>query len=192
MSLEREIQRDSESPENREPTAALVASLFGQLLGDRADELEDLPGPSAAELEALGELEEPSPDELAALENLVDLDEPLLLPPVIKRAPAAQLAIAEPELVSLESLDDAESVDTLDEELEEEDDFLDELLDDIVDIDLDDDELDDEGYDLDDEEIDNYHALYGDDDSIVPSFREGEIDEEDEDSGDIAFYDDLR
>ena len=64
------------------------------------------------------------------------------------------------------------------------------LIEDFIDVDIDDDELEDEGYDLDDDDYGNYRDLYGDDDSIIPSFREGEFAEEEE--NDTAYYDDLR
>lgn len=186
--MDREIHRGTDPSENQEETEGLTAFVIDMMMRDLRTDLDDLDGPSAEELAALDELDVPGDDELTALDNLGQLD----------LAPTAPLPIAppafesEPELVSLESLDDVEEDDVLEDELPEDDDFLDELLDEYVDIDLEDDELDDEGYDLDDDDIDNYHDLYGEDDSIIPSFREGEALEEDDDDGGGAFYDDLR
>ncbi len=179
MSLEREIRSNAESPENPAQSKSLAKSLLDMMMRELKTDLEDIEGPSAADLEALDELDD----------SEVPLNIPLR-PPV---APSLLPTLEEPEVVSLERLDDVEDIsvlDTLDEEILEEDDFLDELLEDYIDIGLDDDDLDDEGYDLDDDDIVHFQDLYGKDDSIIPSFREGELDDEDE-SG-IAFYDDLR
>ena len=128
--------------------------------------------------------------------DLDDLDEiaaPVNAPDPLEAALAAFAEAAEPELVSFEGLDDADAP----EELEAEDDEVDELLEDVedliedyVDVDLEDDELEDEGYDLDDDDIGSYRDLYGEDDTIIPSFREGEFAEEED--GDSAYYDDMR
>ena len=64
------------------------------------------------------------------------------------------------------------------------------LIEDYIDVELEDDELEDEGYHLDDEDINSYHDLYGDDDTIIPSFREGEFAEEED--GDTDYYNELR
>ncbi len=144
----------------------------------------------------LDDIEEPTAADLAAMEDLDDLTD-VAAPPaeaVARRAPLAFLAPAEePELLSLETLDDAgedlASGDELDdiEALPEE---ADALREDYIDVALDDDELDDEGYDLDDDDIESYHDLYGDDDTIIPSFREGEFAEEED--GDTDYYNELR
>ena len=191
MSLDRELHRETEPPEKRKETDVLTASLIDMMMRDLNTDLDQLDGPSAGKLAALDELEEPSEDELAALDNLGPIQLPLDMSPGMPIPASALPPASEPEIVSLESLDDAAVDEELDEELQEEDEFLDELPDDYIDIDLEDDELDDEGYDLDDEDVNNYHDLYGADDSIIPSFREGESLDED-DGGNIAFYDDLR
>ena len=193
--MDREIHRGTEPPENREETDGIAASLIDMMMRDTRLDLDDLDGPSAEELAALDELDEPSDDDLAALDNLGPIQLPLDLAPAALMPAIAPVAESEPEIVSLERLDDIDddqAADALDEELSEGDDFLDELLDDYVELDLDDDELNDEGYDLDDDDIENYHDLYGEDDSIIPSFREGEALEEDDEDGGVAFYDDLR
>lgn len=193
--MDREIHRGTDPSDNREETEGAAASLIDMMMRDLRVDLDDLDGPSAEELAALDELDEPSDDDLAALDSLGPLQLPLDLAPAARLPAAAPAIESEPEIVSLDRLDDVddvEDVDTLDEELTEGDDFIDELLEDYVDIELDDDDLEDEGYDLDDEDIDNYNDLYGEDDSIIPSFREGEALEEDDDDGGVAFYDDLR
>jgi hypothetical protein len=192
MNMDREIHRGTEPPENREEAEDLTASLIDMMMRDLRVDLEDLEGPSAEELAALDQLEDPTDDDLAALDDLGPMPLSLDLAPSAAIPTAAPAAESEPEIVSLERLDDADVDADLDEEPADDDDFLDELLDDYIDIELEDDELDDEGYDLDDEEFDNYHDLYGEDDSIIPSFREGEALDEDDDDGDVAFYDDLR
>lgn len=141
----------------------------------------------------LDDIEEPTAADLAAMDELEDLPE--IEAPLAEAAaspsPLALLAqVEEPELLSLERLDDAEeNGDELDE-VEELLDDVETLIEDYVDIDLDDDELDDEGYDLDDDDISSYHDLYGDDDAIIPSFREGEFAEEED--GDTDYYNELR
>lgn len=141
----------------------------------------------------LDDIGEPSAEELAALDD-EELDDSLLdqtagLP---QSALSLLAELDEPELVSLESLDDADEAELTDEQ-DAAGDLLDEdesLVEDFVDIELDDAELADEGYDLDDEDIESYYDLYGEDDAIIPSFREGEFVEEDD--GDSAYYDELR
>lgn len=141
----------------------------------------------------LDDIGEPSAEELAALDK-EELDAGLL----DQSADLPQFALSlfaeidKPELVSLEGLDDIGEAELGDEQ-EAAGEPLDEgeaLLEDFVDIDLDDAELADEGYDLDDEDIESYHDLYGEDDAIIPSFREGEFAEEDD--GDSAYYNELR
>ncbi len=144
----------------------------------------------------LDHIEEPTAAELDALENMDDeLDAPLVAdvetPPEAQPALALLAELEEPELLSLEGLDDAEP--NVEAEGDEVEDLLDEaesLIEDYIDIDLDDDELDDEGYDLDDDDIGSYSDLYGDDDTIIPSFREGEFVEEED--GDTDYYNELR
>ena len=146
----------------------------------------------------LDHIEEPTAAELDALENFEDEMEDIdIAMPSAPETAEAQPALAllaeleEPELLSLESLDDAEP--DIDADSDEVEDLLDEaesLIEDYVDIDLDDDDLDDEGYDLDDEEFGSYSDLYGDDDTIIPSFREGEFVEEED--GDTDYYNELR
>ena len=151
----------------------------------------------------LDNIAEPSPEDLAALadlDDLEDIDTVLDEPDVLHPALSLLAELDEPELVSLESLDDVKETAALDHDLDEVDELLDEvdeLLDDVeslivdyIDVDIDDDELEDEGYDLDDDEFGNYRDLYGDDDSIIPSFSEGEFAEEEENG--TAYYDDLR
>ena len=144
----------------------------------------------------LDNIAEPSPEDLAALadlDDLEDIDTVLDEPDVLHPALSLLAELDEPELVSLESLDDVKETAALDHDLDEVDDLLDDvesLIDDYIDVDIDDDELEDEGYDLDDDEFGNYRDLYGDDDSIIPSFSEGEFAEEEENG--TAYYDDLR
>ena len=144
----------------------------------------------------LDDMEEPTAADLAAMEDLDDLPEietPLaqaseLRPPLAFLAPAE-----EPELLSLESLDDADQADADGDDLDDIEALPEDAetsLEDYIDVALDDDELDDEGYDLDDDDIDSYHDLYGDDDTIIPSFREGEFAEEED--GDTDYYNELR
>ncbi len=183
MSLERQIRSNAASPENPEQSKGLAKSLLEMMMRELKTDLEAIDGPSAADLEALDELDD----------NEVPLHIPLQPPVAPSQLPKLLPTPEEPEMVSLERLDDVEDIsvlETLDEEILEEDDFLDELLEDHIDVGLDDDDLDDEGYDLDDDDIVHFQDLYGEDDSIIPSFREGELDDEDE-SG-IAFYNDLR
>ncbi len=141
----------------------------------------------------LDDIDEPTPADLAALEDIDEL-------PEIEAPPAAAIDLGsllaepeEPELVSLETLDDideapasADDLDDIEELLED----VETLIEDYIDVELEDDELEDEGYDLDDEDISSYHDLYGDDDTIIPSFREGEFAEEED--GDTDYYNELR
>ena len=141
----------------------------------------------------LDEIQEPTSADLEAIDGLDGLDRPLDISMDPQPALSLLAEIDEPELVSLEGLDDVENSAVSGEDLEEVDELLEEaetLIEDYIDIELDDDDLDDEGYDLDDEDVDNYTELYGADDAIVPSFREGEFAEEEE--SDTAYYDDLR
>lgn len=145
----------------------------------------------------LDDIGEPSAEELAALDNEGLGDSLLVQTDDLPQSALSLLAeLDKPELVSLEGLDEALD-ETDDAELDDEGDAAGDLLDDaeglvedFVDIDLDDAELADEGYDLDDEDIESYYDLYGEDDAIIPSFREGEFAEEDD--GDSAYYDEMR
>ena len=132
----------------------------------------------------LDDIEEPTPAELAAMDDLDDLPE-IETPPEaaidLQPALALRAQAEEPEVVSLETLDDVAETAANGDDLEEVEELLEDvetLIDDYIDIDLDDDE------------IDNYHDLYGDDDTIVPSFREGEFAEEED--GDTDYYNELR
>lgn len=145
---------------------------------------------------SLDDVAEPSLEDLVALDGVDELDDlELNIDVVAADAPALSL-LAEldaPELVSLEGLDDVDEADAHEEDLQEGEELLDDvegLIDDYIDVELDDDELEDEGYDLDDDDVGNYRDLYGDDDAIIPSFREGEFAEDEE--NDTAYYDDLR
>lgn len=141
----------------------------------------------------LDDIEEPTPADLAALENFDEL-------PEIETPPAAAIDLGsllaepeEPELVSLEALDDVDEAPAGADDLDEVEELLEDvetLIEDYIDVELEDDELEDEGYDLDDEDINSYHDLYGDDDTIIPSFREGEFAEEED--GDTDYYNELR
>ena len=172
--------------------------LLDMLLGGGQTDLDDIAEPSAEELAALddeglddeiGDLDDIGA--LADLASLTNLDETAL--------PANALAILkemeEPELVSLEGLDDSdatesEPLDAADELPEEDVAPLDEFVD--VDVELDDEELADDGYDLDVEEVESYRDLYGDDDAIIPSFREGGFMDDDDDDGDSEYFDEMR
>ena len=180
MSLSQDTHWDpQQSDDDDEIKASVLMDLIMSDLGDSLSGLDDI--------------EEPSPEDLAKLDDDFADEFELETEPTLAMLSALEKeALEEPELVSLEGLDELDETDELDDEqLDEVDDFLDHAADSYIDMDFDDDELDDEGYDLDDaDEIDDYHDLYGDDDSIIPSFREGDLDDEDE-SG-AAFYDDLR
>ena len=159
-----------------------IAALIDMMMRDAQASLDDIAEPTAADLAAMAEL-----DDLGEVEPARD--------EAVELAPAlALLAEAEePEVVSLETLDDVEEAEATADELEDVEELLEDvetLIEDYIDVDLDDDELDDEGYDLDDDDIDSYHNLYGDDDTIVPSFREGEFAEEED--GDTDYYNELR
>lgn len=187
MAFSQDIHWDAEQPDDdKENTASVLMDLM-------MNDLEDA-------LSGLDDIEEPSPEDLAKLDDEFELEAeaPLALLPAFKEA-----AFEEPELVSLEGLDDINELDELDEmdEMDELDEMDDEQLadvDDFIDqvaagnyMDIDSEELNDEGYDLDEaDDIDDYHALYGADDSIIPSFRDEDLDNDDE--GAVAFYDDLR
>ncbi len=141
----------------------------------------------------LDDIGEPSAEELAALDK-EELDDSLLEQTEDFHQTARSLLADyfKPELVSLESLDDSDEAELTDEQ-DAGGDLLDEddaLLEEFVDIELGDAELADEGYDLDDEDIESYYDLYGEDDAIIPSFREGEFAEDDD--GDSAYYDEMR
>ena len=179
MSLGQDIHRDAGPPDGEDEIE--VSAPMDLIISDLASSLDDI--------------EEPSPEELAELDDFV-------AEAALEAEPLALLAalnepLEKPELVSLESLDEIDELDELDddldEELDEEDSFIDPPIDSYIDIDLDGDgDLNDEGYDLDDDaEIADYQDLYGEDDGVVPSFREGELDDDDDEGG-AAFYDDLR
>lgn len=156
-------------------------SLIDMLLQQTRGKLDHIEEPTAAELDALERMEDELADDVETLTEAADAQPALAL--------LAELE--EPELLSLEGLDDAEPV--IEADGDEVEDLLDEaesLIEDYIDIDLDDDELDDEGYDLDEEEFGSYSDLYGDDDTIIPSFREGEFVEEED--GDTDYYNELR
>ncbi|MCY4064676.1 MAG: hypothetical protein OXG53_20110 [Chloroflexi bacterium] len=141
----------------------------------------------------LDDIEEPTPADLAALEDLDDLPEIETPPPTAIDLRSLLSEPEEPEMVSLETLDDADEAQASPEDLDEVEELLEDvetLIEDYIDVELDDDELEDEGYDLDDEDINSYHDLYGDDDTIIPSFREGEFAEEED--GDTDYYNELR
>ena len=180
---------DNQNAEPRGKKPAAEASLIEMLMRRAPADLDHIAEPTAAELDAIDELEEF--DELDTLDALPP--EATLPAPAVNPALALLAELDEPELLSLESLDDAEPEQALDDDIDEVDDLLDDvesLIEDYVDLDLDDDELQDEGYDLDDEEDGSYRDLYGDDDTIIPSFREGEFAEEED--GDTDYYNELR
>lgn len=166
--------------------SALLAALDLRGSGGELDHIEE---PTAEELAAI--------DELDPLGDMADLED--IAPKAKSGPPAANPLLAlfaeldEPELVSLESLDDAEADEALADEIDDVEELLedvDSLIDDYVDLDLEDDDLQDDGYDLDDDDDSSYHDLYGDDDTIIPSFREGEFAEEED--GDTDYYNELR
>lgn len=181
MSFSQDSHWDAEQPDDdKEDTASVLMDLMMNDIGDALSSLDDI--------------EEPSPEDLAKLDAEFELETeaPLALLSALKEE-----TFEEPELVSLESLDDIDELDELDEmdELDDEqladvDDFIDQVAAGNY-IDIDSEELNDEGYDLDDaDDIDDYHDLYSADDNVMPSFREGDLDNDDE--GGVAFYDDLR
>ena len=169
---------DAQPPSDK---ASEDSSLIEMLLRQASGKLDHIEEPTAAELEALEQMEaEPFDDDLA-------------LPNAEEAQPALAILaqLDEPELVSLEGLDDAEAIIEADgDEVEELLDEAESLIEDYIDADLEDDELEDEGYDLDDEEFGSYRDLYGEDDTIIPSFREGEFVEEED--GDTDYYNELR
>lgn len=174
------------SPANAGPDGAAeegnISLLIDRMMRDAQAKLDDIEEPTAAELAAMDNLDE-LPDTDAPLDAAVDLQPALAL--------LAQPE--EPEVLSLETLDDAAVAEANADDLEEVEELLDDvetLIEDYIDVELDDDELVDEGYDLDDDDISSYHDLYGDDDTIVPSFREGEFAEEED--GDTDYYNELR
>ena len=143
-------------------------------------------------LKSLDDIEEPSAEDLAELEDGLIDELALETDPLAMLAAALETPIEKPELVSLESLDELDDEDEMDDELDDEDDFSDPPADSYIDMDIDSADLNDEGYDLDDgDDISDYHDLYGEDDSIIPSFREDELDDDDSE-GSAAYYDDLR
>lgn len=169
---------NAEQPDgDNEDAASALVNLIRNDIGDALSSLDDI--------------EEPSPEDLAKLDAEFELETEA---PLALLTALAETAFEEPELVSLESLDEVDERDEMDElddeRLADMDDFIDQVTAGDY-IDIDDEELNDEGYDLDDaDDIDDYHALYDDDDSVIPSFREGDLDSDDE--GGAAFYDDLR
>ena len=182
---------DGEPP--TEKPAADAAALIEQMLRQTSSNLDHIEEPTAAELDAIvanGELGELDPLDDMAVTALLDAP---AAAPRLNPALALLAEIEEPELVSLESLDDAEPLAELDDEIDDVEELLDDvesLIEDYVDQDLDDDELEDEGYDVDEDDFGSYRDLYGDDDAIIPSFREGEFAEEDE--ADTEYYNDMR
>lgn len=169
--------RDPAGDKASDDTTSLIDMLLQQARG-KLDHIEE---PTAAELDALENLDG----------ELAEADE--TLPKAAQAQPALALLaeLEEPELLSFEGLDDAEPL--IKAEGDEVEDSLDEtesLIEDYIDVELDDDELDDEGYDLDDDDVGSYNDLYGDDDTIIPSFREGEFVEEED--GDTDYYNELR
>jgi len=174
------------SPANASPDEAAEAGnislLIDRMMRDAQAKLDDIEEPTAADLAAMDNLDE-LPDIDAPLDAAVDLQPALAL--------LAQPE--EPEVLSLETLDDAAVVAVNADGLEDVEELLDDvetLIDDYIDVELDDDELVDEGYNLDDDDISSYHDLYGADDTIVHSFREGEFAEEED--GDTDYYNELR
>ena len=159
-----------------------IAALLDMMMRDAQASLDDIAEPTAADLAAIDEM-----DDLGEAEPARDAS--------VELAPALALIAEaeEPEVLSLDTLDDIEEAEATADELEDVEELLEDvetLIEDYIDVDLDDDELDDEGYDLDDDDIDSYRDLYGDDDTIVPSFREGEFAEEED--GDTDYYNELR
>ena len=175
------IEGDPPGENASDETTSWIDALLQQASG-KLDHIEE---PTAAELDALEHMEGELADELVGdVEALAAADQ-------AQPALALLAELEEPEVLSLERLDDAEPV--IEAEGDEVEGLWDEaesLIEDYLDIDLDDDELDDEGYDLDDEDFSNYSDLYGDDDTIIPSFREGEFVEEED--GDTDYYNELR
>ncbi len=176
------LSNPAEAGPDKDAVDSNISAFLDMMMRGRQAKLEDIEEPTSAELAAMDDLDD-LPDSLPPLASAIDLQPALAL-----------LAEAEePELVSLETLDDVADADANADDLEEADELLDDmdsLIDNYIDVELDDDELDDEGYDLDDDDINSYRDLYGDDDAIIPSFREGEF--ADEDDGDTDYYNELR
>lgn len=159
-----------------------IALFLERMRRDASARLDGIAEPTAADLAAMDDFDDPGEVDLT-------LDESAALAPALALLAEAE----EPEVLSLETLDDAQDDEAPADELDDVDELLEDvetLIEDYIDVDLDDDELDDEGYDLDDEDINSYHDLYGDDDTIIPSFREGEFAEEED--GDTDYYNELR
>lgn len=185
MTLNQDTSLDpGQTDDDEDLNASSLLDLIGfnaSHLGDALAHLEDIPEPSFDDLAALdnAELDDMLEDDF----GLADDPPPAALSEL--EALADSLPVEEPEIVSLEGLDD----DPLDDD--EVEDFDSDDFDEIdenyyIDLELDDDDLEDEGYeDDDDDDIEDYHDLYGDDDVIITSF--------DDDNDDIdAYYDDLR
>ena len=159
-----------------------ATSLIDLMMARARGKLDDIAEPSLEDLAAMEELEEPPDID-------IELGESESLQPAL----ALLAELDEPEVLSLEGLDEAEAVELDGDELDDVDELLEDvesLIDDFIDVDLDDKELDDEGYDLDDDDDGSYDDLYGDDDTIIPSFREGEFVEDEE--NDTDYFVDLR
>ena len=178
----------NEGEQPAEGVGAESVSIVDLLLRQASGDLDHIPEPTTEELDAIDDLDDL--EDIDALDN-VEVE----LPAAPARNPALNLLaeLDEPELVSFEGLDDEPAPEQIEDDDEAVDDLLEDvesLIEDYIDVDLDEDELEDEGYDLDDDDDGSYSDLYGDDDTIIPSFREGEFVEEDE--PDTAYYDDLR
>ena len=94
MSAGRDVHQETGPPEKREEEESIASNLLNLLMADALADLDDIAEPSAAEL--------------AALDDLAAEDEPLE-PPEAKQPPLALLnTLEEPEMVSLEGLDDAD------------------------------------------------------------------------------------
>lgn len=159
-----------------------ISSLIDKMMRSAQAKLDDIEEPTAAELAAMDDLDD-LPEIMPPLDAAVDLQPALAL----------LAAAEEPEVVSLETLDEIGEAEATSDDLEEVEELLEDaesLIDDYIDVELDDEELDDEGYALDDDDIRSYHDLYGDDDTIIPSFREGEFAEEED--GDTDYFNELR
>ena len=165
-------------PPRKADSTADADSPFAQLLGMLGQ----------GDLEDLDDIPEPTAEELAALEATDDATDDLV--EAIAIAPIPALTLLEdpepPELLRLETLDDVVEDEDLDS-LDDVDDLLDE--DDLLDFDDEDEDDLDEDFDLDDDKL-SYSDLYDDDDTVMPSFREGEYAEEED--GDTAFFNDMR
>ena len=173
-----DISRDI-PPSKGQDREIVSDSLLDLMLRDALTSLDDIPEPTAEELAALDAME--GDDALG----------PLPSAPMPAPAPKPTPQMEEPKFLSLERLDLQTATDDEDEDLLGEDDFLDELVEEFDDVDADDEGASGGGYDLDDDDIEHYQDLYGEDGDIIPSFREGEI-EEDDDEATGAFYHGLR